>query len=379
LEPSRTDPEPLGRLDVRRPGFWKKRQWFSKDAKRFPLDPWLFYDDLPGVIREYVLPGHTPPQPLLEAGDRVITLGSCFAQELRSYLERAGFAADTLRIPEGLNNSHAILDFVSWCVTGRETGTGFRYDTTAAGEIREWKPAQSPSFFLRHLQEAGAFVFTLGLAEVWQDRVSGVVFWRGVPKDVYDERRHVFRLTTVDENERNIVQAIDLIRRVNSAPIVLTLSPVPLKATFREISCVSADCVSKSTLRVALDAVVARRLPNVYYWPSFEMVRWLGAHLPWPAYGFNRGDSRHVTRYLVAQIIDSFIEAFYTPAAVAELRARGSWAGSFERPPRSVRARLHAVKRETAHEARQKLRSFGSERDGLPRRLAQRLADRLPA
>ena len=102
------------------------------------------------------------------------------------------------------------------------------------------------------------------------------------------------------------------------APIVLTLSPVPLNATFRGISCVAADCVSKSTLRVALDGVVGRGLENVYYWPSFEIVRWVGGHVPWPAYGFNRGDSRHVTRYLVAQIIDAFVEAFYTPAAVAD-------------------------------------------------------------
>ena len=51
------------------------------------------------------------------------------------YLARAGFAADTFWIPEGLNNSYAILDFVSWCVSGSETGGGYRYDTTAEGEI----------------------------------------------------------------------------------------------------------------------------------------------------------------------------------------------------------------------------------------------------
>jgi GSCFA family protein len=355
------EPEALGRLDVRRPGFWKKRGWYSKNTKFYPLEPWLFYGDLTDLIREYVLPGHAPGEPLLRAQDRVITLGSCFAQELRSYLERAGFSADAFRVPEGLNNTFAILDFVSWCVTGKDTGRGFRYDTTPDGDIAEWKLEESRELVHRHLREAGAFVFTLGLAEVWRDRESGAVFWRGVPKDVYDEHRHVFTPTTVEENERNVLQAIELIRRVNPvAPIVLTLSPVPLKATFREISCLTADCVSKSTLRVALDRVVAHRLENVYYWPSYEIVRWVGGHLPWPAYGFNRGDSRHVTRFLVAKIIDSFMEAFYTPEAVAELRARGGWASSFERSPRSLRARAAELRRKLAHDGRRKLAAVRS-------------------
>jgi hypothetical protein len=304
------------------------------------------------LIREYVLAGHTPPEPLLETSDRVLTFGSCFAGELRDYLARAGFSADTFWIPEGLNNSYAILDFVSWCVTGAETGRGHRYDTDEAGKIKEWNPEQTQELVLGHLREAGAFVFTLGLAEVWEDRATGSVFWRGVPKDVFDPDRHFFRPTSVEENEENIGATIELIRRVSSAPIVLTLSPVPLNATFRDISCLTADCVSKSTLRVALDRVVGRSLPGVYYWPSFEIVRWVGGHVPWPAYGFNRGDSRHVTRYLVAQIIDAFVKAFYTPAAVEEMHQTAGWATSFERSPRSFRSRIHAAQRELTHRFR---------------------------
>lgn len=343
-------------LDARRPGFWNRRQWYSEDANLWPRDPWLFYSDLGGLIRDFVLTGHTPPKPLLEASDRVLTFGSCFAGELRAYLSRAGFSADTFWIPEGLNNSYAILDFISWCVTGAETGRGHRYDVDAGGKIREWTPEHTQEHVLGHLREAGAFVFTYGLAEVWEDRETGAVFWRGVPKDIFDSSRHVFRSTTVEENERNIAQTIELIRQVSSAPIVLTLSPVPLNGTFRSISCVTADCVSKSTLRVALDAIVGRGFENVYYWPSFEIVRWVGGHVPWPAYGFNRGDSRHVTRYLVAEIIDAFVEAFYTPAAVAEMHANVGGATRFERSPTTFRARVHALRRELAHEGRRRFR-----------------------
>ena len=165
-------------------------------------------------------------------------------------------------------------------------------------------------------------MLTLGLAEVWQDRDTGHVFWRGVPKEIFDADRHVFRLSTVDENVANLRRTIALLRQVNpSAPIVLTLSPVPLLATHRDISCMTADCVSKSVLRVAIDLVMADRIPGVYYFPSFEIVKWMGATLSWSAYG--EGDSsRDVNRRLIAPIIDAFIEAYYTPTAAAAMRTR---------------------------------------------------------
>ena len=92
---------------------------------------------------------------------------------------------------------------------------------------------------------------------------------------------------------------VDLVRQVNpNAPIVITLSPVPLEATFRDISCMTADSVSKSVLRVAIDQVMGEHRPNVCYWPSFEIVRWAGAHVSWPAYGFHddRSQPRHPLR-----------------------------------------------------------------------------------
>jgi hypothetical protein len=303
----------------------------------------LFRGDIGQLIREYVTPGHTPAHPLLDATDSVVTLGSCFARELRNYLDKLGFSSDTFWIPAGLHNSFAMVDFISWAVTGEETDRGFRYDRLDDGEIREWKPDEERVAYAGRLAEAGAFVFTFGLAEVWEDRQTRGVFWRGVPEEIFDANRHEFRLSTVEENEQNILRIVELIRQVNpDAPIVLTLSPVPLAATFREISCMTADCVSKSTLRLALDRVLTRRLPGVYYWPSFEIVRWAGAHLPWQAYGIPDSVPTHTSRYLVAQIMEAFIEAFYTPAAVAELRAGRTW--RLEPSPQSIRGRAQRLR-----------------------------------
>jgi hypothetical protein len=341
----RDRPGEVGSLHVRAKdyGGWAKSRWHAMDVRLYPRDMGIFQRDLGRLIREYVIPGHAPPHALLEATDSVVTLGSCFARELRNYLDELGFSSETFWIPAGLHNSFAMLDFISWAVTGDETDRGFRYDRFDDGEIREWKPEEERVAYAERLAEAGAFVFTFGLAEVWQDRETGGVFWRGVPEEIFDANRHEFRLSTVEENEQNVLRIVELIRRVNpDAPIVLTLSPVPLAATFRAISCMTADCVSKSTLRLALDRVLTRRLPGVYYWPSFEIVRWAGAHLPWEAYGIPDGVPTHTSRYLVAQIMEAFIEAFYTPAAVAELRARRTWL--LEPSPRSIRGRARRLR-----------------------------------
>jgi GSCFA family protein len=282
----------------------------------------MFEDDLGVLIREHMLIGHVPEEPMLSERDQVVAIGSCFAGELRHYLAQAGVDSKRIWVPEGLNNTYALLDFLSWCVSGDTTRTGFRYDRDRDGKIRQWVAPEPRERYSTLLAGSGAVVFTIGLAEVWQDKETGGVFWHGVPKQIYDSDRHVSRLTTVEENAANIRRLIDLVRSVSpGAPVVLTLSPVPLKGTFRGISSVSADSVSKSVLRVALDEVMGDGRPGVYYWPSFEIVRSAGLNLSWPAYGVDDGKTRHVSRRLVAEIVDAFIDSFYLPHAAKALRS----------------------------------------------------------
>ena len=160
----------------------------------------------------------------------------------------------------------------------------------------------------------GPDTMRLGLAEVWEDRDTNNVFWRGVPESIYDESRHFSRLSKVSENVDNINAIIELIKKVNvSAPVILTLSPVPLKATFQEKSCVTADCVSKSILRVALHEVMETAGDNVYYWPSFEIIKWIGCHVPYAVFGPDDGATRHVSRHMVLHILVAFVRAFFGP------------------------------------------------------------------
>jgi hypothetical protein len=90
-------------------------------------------------------------------------------------------------------------------------------------------------------------------------------------------------------------------------PIIFTLSPVPLKATFRPVSCVTANAVSKAILRAALDEVLRDNDTddNLFYWPSYEIVTTaFGA--PWEA------DNRHVRREHLDMIMGLFEECYCT-------------------------------------------------------------------
>ena len=85
--------------------------------------------------------------------------------------------------------------------------------------------------------------------------------------------------------------------------VVITVSPVPLLATFTNEDCVVANELSKSTLR-AVAGYFTNKYEYVDYFPAYEMVRHLGIS----AY---RDDNIHV-RYELIKIITEFMINSYT-------------------------------------------------------------------
>ena len=77
---------------VRAKHLWT-RSWHKTEASYYPTDRRTFDHEYDALIRDYILPGHVPSAPLLKADDVVVTLGSCFARELRTFMTEAGLAA----------------------------------------------------------------------------------------------------------------------------------------------------------------------------------------------------------------------------------------------------------------------------------------------
>lgn len=283
----------------------------------FPRERVYFKGDYSKLLKEYVLPGWIPASPPFARESRVLTMGSCFAEELRNYLREQDLWSDFLFVPPGLNNTFALRNFIEWCITGVASNDAYWYDETELGMAVKWTPEEEHGRYREIFRTIDGLVLTIGLAEVWEDTRTGGVFWRGVPRSIFDDDVHLCRLSTVEENLANLQRIVELVRSINPAvEIVITLSPVPLKATNQPFSCISADSISKSVLRLAIHQLMEQKHPHLNYWPSFEIVRWLGSHLHHALFGED-GNNRHVNRSAVKMILDNFIAAYYRPESPA--------------------------------------------------------------
>lgn len=151
------------------------------------------------------------------------------------------------------------------------------------------------------------FVATVGLNEVWRLRSDGTVLarspWRLAPGLV--ERG----VLTVDDNITELQRTLDILRAHNpELRLIVTVSPVPLHATHRakESHIISANCHSKSLLRVALEQFVKGN-EGVYYFPSYEVVTSCTRE-PWLP------DERHVSREAVGNVMRLFDRMFVADA-----------------------------------------------------------------
>ena len=282
--------------------------WYTgQDIEYFPRSLGHF-SPLDQFAPRYVFHGFGPESPILKDTDKVITMGSCFADRLRNWLKANGRNADYLNVPEGLNNSFAVRQYLEWALTGERSDDAYWY--TEPGQT--WEPEQEQKEVLEHFKNTKAVVITFGLAEVWKDVDTGGVFWRGVPDDVYDPEKHSIQRTTVQQNVDNFNRICYLIKKYagEDTVIVFTLSPVPLNATFTGQPTMVADCASKSILRAALNEFFFCDTANTYYWPSFEMVRWVGAHVPLATL-WEDNTPRHVNNEIVGIIIDNFVKKFF--------------------------------------------------------------------
>ncbi len=124
------------------------------------------------------------------------------------------------------------------------------------------------------LQTLDVFVFTLGLTEGWVLRSNGAVLpiAPGVSGGTWDPDLYEFVNFNVGEVVADLAAALDILRSINpAAKIIITVSPVPLLATFRDQHVLVSNTYSKSVLRVAAEQVAAG-LGDVMYFPSFEII-----------------------------------------------------------------------------------------------------------
>jgi hypothetical protein len=226
--------------------------------------------------------GLIPDKPFVTKSDRIVTVGSCFTGNVSTFLRHNGFDVPILNTAYEGNLSTGsfsdevfntyILRYFFELAFGDETTEGDDYDVVNQHNLKT-------TFSVKDMREtlAGSniFIITLGLAEVWFNKSTGEVYKTAKSVGEYDPELHDFRVTNVPENFDNIKYVYESIRRnVPDAQIIFTLSPVPLKATFRDLACIPANSVSKAILRVALDELFNEfgKDARLHYFPSYELI-----------------------------------------------------------------------------------------------------------
>lgn len=282
--------------------------------------------------------------------DRIATAGSCFAQHISKALQGRGFnylVTETAPpdLPPEIGHQRNFGTFTARygnIYTARqllqliERAYGrFEPDEIAwerksgAGLADPFRPLVEPDGFstVEELIEARQthfsavrcmfesldyFVFTLGLTEAWCSKSDGAVFplAPGVVAGRHDPDRIGFVNFSAAEVVADMGAFIERLRDVNpQARIILTVSPVPLVATYEDRHVLTSTTYSKSVLRVAADEL-SRRYRDVSYFPSYEII--VGS--------YNRGayfepDLRSVTREGVDHVMRLFMKHFTSDAA----------------------------------------------------------------
>jgi hypothetical protein len=324
---------------------WKQRDRNELDFEE--IDRWYVgehchvYPLNRPIVAADILRGWAPAEKLISSNTKVLAFGSCFAEYFIAFLTQHGYNRWQLPVEKhGVSEESLLLSL----------GQSFENVFVIVQQMRwafgEFTPdsalwfAQDKSYFeateerreniRRSFREVDVLVITLGLSEVWYDNVAGEPMWRAITARLYDPERHIFRSSTVAETLAAFHELDRLAETfLPGKKIVFTLSPIPLLATFRDQSPVTANAVSKATLRAALDEFLSdariQARGRYYYFPSYELAFNLFDNPFGP-------DNRHVRPEVAETILQTF-SSMYTdiPHAVDPPTQRETRAASLER------------------------------------------------
>jgi tetratricopeptide (TPR) repeat protein len=278
----------------------------KRKVGRYP-ETAAFLGDFGKLIKDHIAVNLNGEPKFINARTRFFSMGSCFARNLARTLGASGYAANHMEISEYINTTFANRVFIDWL-------SGADIDEATRERIVELlPPSWSRESTLISIETSNVFILTLGVAPAFFDRTTGN-FVLPRPSALNSRalaEKYLFRTTSVSENVDNVLHLIAFIRKI--APdikIVVTVSPVPLLASFEFESAVQADCLSKSTMRlVAHEVVNCSNIPNIMYWPAFEIFRWAGSNAG-NYYAADDGAAWHVSEEKVAGTVGSFVEMF---------------------------------------------------------------------
>lgn len=284
--------------------------------------------------------------PQLARDAKFFTVGSCFARNIAEFLKVNAVAAKTFPMAEDLNSpiSNAFMFHLMQMEPDTRTAA---LNTWIERLFAEQPLDQRDAILTRSngmltqlatdLAEADCVILTLGnVVDFFSQKpaLGGPLIEHTFPKflampgseDINVRAGAAARLKKLGAllrlaSYQEVVEAIDGciagIRSITGAPLIVTLSPVPVDSVIGLTgsnlkSAVEVDCVSKSRLRSAFDEISLRNEVGgqLFYFPSFEIVRWIAPMLPFANFGLDDAASRHVSSPILDAICDNFLNRF---------------------------------------------------------------------
>lgn len=271
--------------------------------------------------------------------DRLFAMGSCFARGIELVLKARGFHVESAAsdfdnfeiidnrkvTPLGFTNKYttfSMLNELSWALDPDAAFPESSLVDLDAGTCIDphinptLKPVNRTGTIerrrimtdvVRRIAGCRIVFLTLGLVEAWYDKQANV-WLNSTPTPAMTALhpgRYEFAVTDYAANLANLEGLYKLLMQCGHPDlhIVVTVSPVPLNATFTGEDIVLANTYSKSTLR-AIAGDWSRSHPNIQYFPSYEMVLNSDPALAW------EDDLRHVRGAMTRHVMDYFVQAF---------------------------------------------------------------------
>lgn len=272
--------------------------------------------------------------------DKIISLGSCFAQhiarsllqsgynylfapesaaqsEARTFSARYGNVYSVRQARQLLERAFGVADYTlstdSWLSHSGKIIDPFRPNEFPNGFDTEAEMLDERRKHLDNVREifssADVIIFTLGLTETWLDIKSGAALpvAPGVYGGPWPSANYQFTNFSYVECESDLREFVSIIKRINPrARIILTVSPVSLVATMENQSVAISTCHSKSVLR-AVAGDLSRAHVDIFYFPSYEIIT-----NPASAGLLFDGDFRSVKDTGVAIVMKSFNRFFFS-------------------------------------------------------------------
>lgn len=280
--------------------------------------------------------------------DKIMTIGSCFAREIEKALAAKGFELPAMALQlsaeergggtanEILNKYtvHSMANEIEWAFEPPAiapedlfvtAGEGLWHDPHLVANMspvtmqyaRERR--EKVHAIMRRLPECRVVVVTLGLAEAWFDTKLGIYLNVMPPQAALNAEPDRFRLDVLGYEDiiEGVERLLSLVRKYGHSEhkVLLTVSPVPFKATMTGRDALAANTYSKAVQRAAAEATVLRH-DNVDYFPSYEVVTLTDRQIAY------RVDNIHVNPEVVGEIMRRAIRT-YLPEEAA-----GSGAGA---------------------------------------------------